>query len=394
MALPLRRSRPRGSVGLDLDGCFVAAVGLEDGRIARATSAELEPGIVSEGEVADAQALSDALKRFFKDEGLPPNVLLGVANQQIAVRELELPRIEADEERDAAVRFLAAEAVAMPLDETVLDYQVVGQAASPEGAVKDRVVVVAARAAMIDRLVAAVRGAGLRPLGIDLSAFALVRALSTADEQALDGARAFCHLGGVTNLAVAVGRSCVFTRPLAVSVASERASDSGAPAPEESPRGAQAAADPPRDPVEEAPAGGASADVDGSAPGSVAAASSPEEGVDAVREPAADPSDPGTAAAFGADAERAGGDAAALAEEIRLSIDFYMGQPEARWVGELILSGPGSTRAGLAEELSEAIGLPVSIAEPLGRLDAGRLPAGEDPHRHTVAAGLALGEAT
>jgi hypothetical protein len=33
----------------------------------------------------------------------------------------------------------------------------------------------------------------------------------------------------------------------------------------------------------------------------------------------------------------------------------------------------------------------VTVAEPLGRLQAGKLPLDEDPFRHTVAAGLALG---
>ncbi len=83
----------------------------------------------------------------------------------------------------------------------------------------------------------------------------------------------------------------------------------------------------------------------------------------------------------------------ALAEEIRLSIDFYMAQPDARWVGEVLLSGPGARREGLAEQLGGMLDVPVSIAEPLGRLQADRIPVGEDPYRHTVAAGLALGSA-
>ena len=56
---------------------------------------------------------------------------LGVANQQIVVRLLELPRIEDEKQRDAAVRFQASEAIAMPLDEAVLDHQVAGYAEAP-----------------------------------------------------------------------------------------------------------------------------------------------------------------------------------------------------------------------------------------------------------------------
>jgi type IV pilus assembly protein PilM len=86
--------------------------------------------------------------------------------------------------------------------------------------------------------------------------------------------------------------------------------------------------------------------------------------------------------------------AAALAEEIRLSIDFYMAQPDARPVGEVQLSGPGSAIEGLAEDLSALIHLPVAVADPLGGLEVNGALEGEDPHRHTVAAGLALGAAS
>jgi type IV pilus assembly protein PilM len=309
MALALRKTNNRAPVGLDLDGSFLSAVQTSSGGIERAVSVELAPGIIRDGEVADIAALSDALKNFFKDHQLPKRVRLGVSNQQIVVRQLDLPKIDDDKERTAAVRFQAAEAIAMPLEEVVLDHQVIGETISPEGAARQRVVVVAAREAMISRVIEACKGAGLKAEAIDLDAFALVRALATASAPD-DSARVYCHLSGITNLAIALGSSCLFTRPLSTAWDEQ------------------------------------------------------DESV-----------------------------ANALAEEIRLSIDFYMAQPEARWVGEVVLSGPGSRRDGLVDELSGLLQLPVQIAEPLGNLDATKLPLGEDPYRHTVAAGLALGAA-
>ena len=309
MALALRKNNNRTPVGLDLDGSFLAAVQTAGDGIERAVSAELAPGVIRDGEVADVAALSDAIKEFFKHHQLPKRVRLGVSNQQIVVRQLDLPKIDDENERAAAVRFQAAEAIAMPLEEVVLDHQVIGETMSPEGTARQRVVVVAAREAMISRVIEAVRGAGLKPEAIDLDAFALVRALATASAPD-DSARVYCHLAGITNLAIALGSSCLFTRPLSTSWDEQ------------------------------------------------------DESV-----------------------------ANALAEEIRLSIDFYMAQPEARWVGEVVLSGPGSRRDGLVDELSGLLQLPVSIAEPLGNLDPGKLPMGEDPYRHTVAAGLAMGAA-
>ena len=307
MGIALRKNSNRGTVGLDLDGGFLSAVQANADGVTRAASFDLAPGIISDGEVTDVNALTDALRDFFKHESLPNRVRLGISNQQIVVRQLDIPKIDDEKERAAAVRFQAAEAIAMPLEEVVLDHQVIGEVQSPEGSPRLRVVVVAARESMIARIVESVRNAGLRPEGIDLNAFALVRTLAVPTDTT-ETARVFCHLGGVTNLAIAIGTSCLFTRPLSAQWDSE------------------------------------------------------DENV-----------------------------ANALAEEIRLSIDFYMAQPEARWVGEIVLSGPGSQREGLAEELSGLIEVPVTVAEPLGRLQASKLPAGEDATRHTIAAGLALG---
>src|ERR687888_1487593 len=109
MALTLGKKNPRGSVGLDLDGAFVAAVQADGERISRAASMELPSGVITDGEVADVSRLSESLKTFFKENGLPTRVRLGVSNQQIVVRHLELPKIEEESELASAVRFQAAE---------------------------------------------------------------------------------------------------------------------------------------------------------------------------------------------------------------------------------------------------------------------------------------------
>jgi type IV pilus assembly protein PilM len=307
MALRLGKGSARTSVGLDLDGSYLAAVAMSNGVIERAASVEMPSGLLRDGEVEDVQGVAHLLKDFMKEHGFGKNVWLGVANQQIAVRSLDIPPIEDDDERAAAVRFQASEAVAMPLDEAVLDYQVIGQATSAEGTGSMRVIVVAAREPMIMRLVDAVRGAGLRPEGIDLSAFALMRIVAPENEAEPAPARVYCHLAGVTNLAVGVGNTCVFTRPLAT------VWDGGS-------------------------------------------------------------------AEF----------TSMLAEEIRLSMDYYMGQPDARQVSEVLLTGPGSQRPGLVEQVAGLVGLPVTAASPLGRFGAAALRMGDDPSRYTVAAGLAL----
>ena len=239
-----------------------------------------------------------------------------MANQQIVVRMLDLPRIEDEAERSAALRYSAEDAIAMPLDEAIVDHQVAGYSRDGDGE-RMQVLVVAARRAMIEEYVAAVRDAGLKPDGVDLDAFALVRALAPPGDPAAapepEGAlprdaRVYCHLGGVSNLAIALDDTCLFTRTLATPF-----------------------------------------DAEGAAP--------------------------------------------AVADEIRMSIDYYMGQPGARPVGDVVLTGEGAGDGAFVADVGAQLTLPVTAGAPLGALDGGPAPDDGRPYRYTVAAGLALGAA-
>jgi type IV pilus assembly protein PilM len=325
VAISLRKNSDGGTVGLDIDGRFLAAAQVRDGRLTSVASAELPAGVLADGEVVDRAALTVALKEFVAANNLPRRVQLGVSNQQIVVRVLDLPRIDDDGERDAALRFQAAEAIAMPLDEAVLDHQIAGYASPGDGAERMQVVVVAARRSMIEEYLGAAKDAGLKTEGIDLDAFALVRMLAgdepdpaspavPAPDGYADGlaptqsARVFCHLGGVSNLAIALGSSCFFSRTLSTTF----------------------------------------------------------------------------------DMDAAG---ARLADEIRMSIDYYMAQPAALAVGDIVISGEGARDESLIASIGTQLGIPVAASNPLGALDSSILADGDDAHRYTVAAGLALGAA-
>ncbi len=129
-----------------------------------------------------APALAEALKSFFAENDLPKRVRLGVANQRIVVRSLDLPPLE--DPKAARRRGRAPQApdhIPMPMDEAILDYVPLGQVQTLNGP-RMRVVIVAARRELIDRLVGATKDAGLKVEGIDLAAFGMVRALAPKEQ--------------------------------------------------------------------------------------------------------------------------------------------------------------------------------------------------------------------
>jgi type IV pilus assembly protein PilM len=245
---PKDRAKHKGVVGLDIESSSIAATELRINGSVQVSGfgvAALGAGIVRDGEVREPEELGDAIKELFSDRKLPRDVRLGIANQQVAVRTLQLPMIDNDNELDAAVRFAAQDHIPMPLDRAVLDWQRIPSPPVQEGVAPTiEVVAVAARREMLEPAVEAIRRSGLRLVGIDHSAFALIRALSRGNSVGVNGSpigagaeagdgtlvdpalkpapayaadqegRLFCNLGDITNLAFARGSSCLFSRVL------------------------------------------------------------------------------------------------------------------------------------------------------------------------------------
>ena len=357
--------KPNSIVGLDIESGSIAATELSANgshSISRTAIAPLPPGVVNEGEVQDAAALSEALRSLFAKNKLGKAVRVGVANQRVVVRTMRLPLIEDATERETAIRFQAQDQIPMPLDQAVLDHQVISRETGADGQRQMDVVAVAARRDMVGALLAALRKAGLRPVGIDLAAFGMIRALADgngAGEPALDTEPApdtepaaplttlYCHFGDVTNLAVARGEQCLFTRvaPFGLANIAGRLAE--------------------REGISATDAREWLFDV----------------GVEGSLEEFAE--SPGTASAA---REVLAEGASKLIDELRVSLEFYSAQEGAPPIERVIVCGPGSMISGLPEQAQAGLGLGLELMSPaaLSHLD------GEDAARLTVSYGLAL----
>lgn len=354
-----RSSSGASMVGLDVQPGYVAAVQARlNGSlmIQRAAGRPLPPETVREGELLDERMLTETLKDLFHEGKLPRRVRIGVANQRTVLRVIELPPIDDRKALDAAVRFQAQDHMPMPLANAVLDFQPLGIADTPAGP-RQRVVVVAAQRDMVQRLMKAVQAAGLRPMGVDLSAFAMIRALHrrAESEAAADAAQEgpamqdpstlYLNVGGLTNLAIAEGLACRFTRMVSgglESIASELAERHSIALPDARKLMGEVdlASEAPEDPV--------------AADARVVLSSG-------VRE---------------------------IAGEVRNSLDFHRSQGGGE-VGGIVLSGAALEISGFAQALEGELGVPltqrlVEVAEG----ESNGVPA----ERLTIAAGLAIEE--
>src|SRR6185295_7306346 len=115
-----------------------------------------ESGIVVGGELRNPDQLGEHLKEFFRKNKLPVKaVRLGIGTNRIGVRRLEITGLADASPLENAIRFRAQEVLPIPLEEAVLDYQVVGESTDEKGQVTYRVLLVVAYRDLIQRYVRA-----------------------------------------------------------------------------------------------------------------------------------------------------------------------------------------------------------------------------------------------
>jgi type IV pilus assembly protein PilM len=138
----------------------------------------LPPGSVVDGEIRDSTAVTEAIRRLWKNgQFSSTSVIVGIAGLRAITREIDLPYVP-DNEVDSAVRFHSEEVIPFPPDKTILSSQILADYTSPEGAKMRRVLVAAAHSDLVEGVVAVTEGAGLVVKGVDLVSSALVRAIS------------------------------------------------------------------------------------------------------------------------------------------------------------------------------------------------------------------------
>jgi type IV pilus assembly protein PilM len=356
-SLPGRRGHSsKRVVGLKIGASQLAAA-----RVSNNGAAELQQlargplpaGIVVAGELRDPDALAEALKAFFARHKLPrKGVRLGIASNRIGVRIFDIVGVEEEKQLANAVQFRAQEALPIPLDEAVLDYRVLSESVDGAGQSVKRVLLVVAYRELVERYFNACRKAGITLAGVDLEAFALLRALGTPTDRGTSALVGVAIGHDRSTFAVSDGRVCEFTRVVewggsALNVALARVLDSTPSEVEGVKR---------------------SLSLDGSTEPEGLTAEQTAAALDAVRR-----------------------QVQTFARELVSSLQFYQNQPGSLGIGEVVLTGGTAHLPGLAEELERLIGVRVRIGDPLARLKVPkRLGAPEQIGSLAVAIGLGI----
>lgn len=339
------------AVGLDIGtrGVHVVELTAKKGVIELTNfgSAPLPVGATGEGEVLDADVVRDVIRDLFAEMGMKTkDVWVGVANQKVLVRPIELPYMR---QRDllASLALQAGDQLTMDPSEAELDFVPTGVT----GAGDDRQIrgmLVAALKTTVAGAVGVATRAGLRPRNVDLNALAILRALTVLNDPDDDRSEALIDVGaGLTDVVVHDSGVPTFVRVL--------------------------------------PVGGM--DISEALASGLGVALEEAEEIKVNYGVSDDLTD---AAARIIDVQ-----VSTFVSRVRESMQFYSSQgfdpPVRVW-----LSGAASLLHGMTERLEEALDIPVAHARPLGALnvvtdhwDPGQLAAVEPVL--VTATGLALG---
>jgi len=357
---------PRTRIGVDVGSTAVRVAEVAAGEIpviVRAAQVPLPQGVVEAGEVRQPQVVAEALRELWSKAGVKSKqVHLGVGNQRVVVRELALPWLPEKELRDT-LGFQVQEFIPMPAEEAVLDFDPLGEM-DQGGRRMVRILLVAAHKPMVNALVEAALAAKLDPQGVDLSPFAVTRAVGTGDS-GLDldssGNEAIVDIGAqVTSICVHDRGVIRFVRMLpsggrdiTLAIASGLGVDDEVA--ERLKRGDRS-----QEIANAAPAVGSPAD--GAAAGRLPAPAEtlPTETLPTDTLPAEAPrgvpggiSDPGEVRDLALTRARG------FVDEVRSSLEFYTAQTPDAQIGRVLVVGGGSRLDGLLELLQERLPVPV-----------------------------------
>lgn len=166
-------------IGLDIGATAVRAAEIErHGRgvptLVRYSQVPLPLGAVRDGEVAEPDTVASALRQLWSQGRFgSKDVVLGIGNQRVLVRELELPAMPIAQLR-ATLPFQVQDLLPVAVDDALLDYYPNVEFQGPNGPALSGLLVAATKDTVRANTIAA-ESAGLRPIMVDLGAFALTR---------------------------------------------------------------------------------------------------------------------------------------------------------------------------------------------------------------------------
>ncbi|MBL8470719.1 MAG: pilus assembly protein PilM [Rhodocyclaceae bacterium] len=213
--------KARPLFGLDISSSAVKMVELSEPtpgkyRIERYTIEALPRDAVADGNIANLEVVSSAVKRAWKRMQTPVKyVALALPAAAVITKKIIVPAGQREQDLELLVESEANQYIPFQLDEVNLDFQVVG--AAPNTPDEIEVLIAASRKEKVEDRVAVAEAAGLKPVVMDVESYAAQAAFELVENQLPDqGKNAIIALvdvgANVMNVLIMRNNQPVYTR--------------------------------------------------------------------------------------------------------------------------------------------------------------------------------------
>lgn len=185
--------KARPLLGLDISSSAVKLVELsangKDGyRVERYAIEVLPKDAVSDGNIANLEAVVDVVKRAWKRLGTSTrNVAMALPTSAVITKKIVVQSGLREEDLEVQVESEANQYIPFSIDEVNLDYQVLGPA--PSSPDEDEVLIAASKKERVEDRVAVADAAGLKVVVIDVESFATLSAFELIERQLPDAGK-------------------------------------------------------------------------------------------------------------------------------------------------------------------------------------------------------------
>jgi type IV pilus assembly protein PilM len=338
-------------VGLDVGSSAIKLVQLRETRsgytVERFGIRQLEPELIVDGSVMDAGPIVDAIKGLASECKLKTkDVALAVSGHSVIVKRVKLSPMS-EEELEEMIKWEAAQYIPFDINEVNLDFSILdGHGEEAQGEMN--VALVAVKKDKLASYTSLVADAGLRPVVVDVDAFALENMYGVNYDASTNEVVALVNIGAsVINMNILVGGTFGFTRD--ISIGGNRYTETI----QKELNVSYAAA-------EAAKRGQQNREADVTAVDSIVATVNNE-----------------------------------VAMEVSRSLDYFRTTTMHDQVHKLVLSGGGAKVKGLVEALAERCQVPLELANPFKQIDVDQKAVNADLIREAgiqaaVGVGLAI----
>lgn len=317
----------RDLLGLDIGSSAIKLVQMKQARgnylLQKFGIQPLEPEVIVDGTVMDSGRVVSAIKALVDEQNVKlKNVAMSISGHSVIVKKINLPPLP-DEELEDQVRLAAEQYIPFDINEVNIDFHILNpNEQSDDGQSQMSLLLVAAKKDKVTELSELVKAAGLNPVILDVDAFAIENMYGINYPTSPEDIVALVNIGAsVMNVNIVKADTSLLTRD--ISIGGNRYTEA-----------IQREMGVPYEEAEAAKKGERREGIDAEAVASV---------IDGVH--------------------------AEISSEIARSVDYLKTTYPDQEVTKLLLCGGCAKLEGLAQQLTDRLGVPVTVANPFKQVE-------------------------